>query len=60
MQSSSFLCEFVCIVFTDYQCINLYKYVLHTKHNDFCVKFIYSVRAHKTNSIFISAPPLPY
>ena len=47
MQSSSFLCKFICSVFADYQYINPYKQVLHTKHNDFEQKFIYSVRTQK-------------
>ena len=47
MQSSSFLCKFICSVLLDYQYINPYKQALHTKHNDFCIKFIYSVRTQK-------------
>ena len=47
MQSSSFLCKFICSVLLDYQYINPYKQALHTKHNDFEQKFIYSVRTQK-------------
>ncbi len=35
MQNPFFVCEFLCSVLLDYQCINSYKQVLHTKHNDF-------------------------
>ena len=46
MQNLSFLCEFVCTTSIDYQCTNRNKHPLHTKHNDFYMKFTHSVRMH--------------
>ena len=59
MQNSSFLCGFVCSILIDYQYINPYKQVSHTKHNDFCVKFIYSVRTRKVHLSLYTPPPSP-